>query len=439
MDALEQLAAEQTQNKVVDFVKHPSLVLNENGTIKKLLSNLREILLTEPLLENIGFNEFTQEVTINDEPINDDFITDVRLAVDSKYYVTFSKEDTLQMVNSIARERNSYHPIKRAIESKEWDGVPRAETIFIDYLGADDISYTRSVTRKWLAGAVARIYEPGIKMEIVPVLQGKQGVGKSTLVGKLGGEYFVDSLASLGNTKDDYQLLIGAWIVELGELNSLNSTNTEKVKAFISARFDKIRLPYASIPQKYYRTAVFIGTTNSSQFLSDLTGNRRFFPIPLPNEAKKDVFSLDEETIQQIWAEAYTIYKNGENLFLDNEFDEDVAEAYRMHAMEESLLYKEIEDYLDMPVPKRWNNMSRIDKKNYFDNYRRSGETTGTDVIDRTTTQEIAFILGLESIDRHEKAQIKKINLFMDNNETWKRQTVRINGKPLSGYKRKEE
>jgi len=424
----------EQKNNLINFEGKPNLVLTKKGTVKKLISNLREILLLEPNLNGIGFNEFTQEITINGEAITDEFIADLRLSVDSKYYITFTKEDVLQMVNSIAREKNSYHPIKQIIEGKEWDGISRAETIFIEYLGADDISYTRAVARKWLAGAIARIYEPGIKMEIVPVLQGKQGIGKSTLAGKLGGAFFVDTLASMGNTKDDYQLLIGSWIVELGELSSLNSTNTEKVKSFISARFDKIRLPYATIPQKYYRTCVFIGTTNNGQFLNDLTGNRRFFPIPLPNKPTKDVFTLDDETMRQIWAEAYSFYKNGENLYLDDQLDEDIAEFYREQATEESLFFINIDDYLEMKVPSSWDSKKMFDKKMYFERYQREGEAEGTSTITKTSAKEIAYILDLEGKDRNSKSQMKKINLYMDSKEDWEKKPVKINGKTQRGF-----
>src|SRR5699024_5396629 len=354
-------------------------------------------------------------------PITDEFISDLRLVIDSKFMITFTKDDVTDMVGSIARERNSYHPIKRYIESIEWDGKPRAEKIFIDYLGADNVAYTRSVTRKWLAGAVARIYEPGVKMEMVPVLQGNQGIGKSTLPGKLGDEFFVDTLASMGNTKDDYQLLIGSWIIELAELASLNSSETEKIKSFISARFDKLRLPYGKIPQKYNRTCVFIGTTNNSQYLNDLTGNRRFFPIPLENEPKKDVFSIEDETIQQIWAESLIYYKQGEKLFLDSEDDEAMAEMYRSQAEEESLFFMNIDDFLNMKVTKDWNNLSPNDKKAYFSNLKHLGKQEGTEEIDRTTTKEIAYILDIDPSNRGANPQIKKINLYMDNLDGWRR------------------
>ncbi|MFC4714063.1 VapE domain-containing protein [Planococcus dechangensis] len=420
-----------TTKKPLDFV------LNKDGAIKKTLSNLRLMLLLTPQVKGIGFDEFAQEITVNMHPITDEFIVDLRLSVDREYSLTFTKEDILQMVSSIAREKNSYHPIKQHIESKVWDGKPRADSLFIDYLGADDNAYSRAVARKWLAGAVARIYEPGVKMEMVPVLQGKQGVGKSTLASKLGGGFFVDSLASLGKSKDDYQLLIGSWIIELGELASFNSTETEKVKSFISAKFDKIRLPYSVIPQKYYRTCVFIGTTNNSEFLNDLTGNRRFFPIPLKNSAELDIFKLDDETIQQIWAEAFLRYKEGEKLFLDVEADLEAAEEYRNQATEESLFFISINDFLEMKVPENWDSMNMDEKRYQFENSQRGRSVSGASAINKTTAKEIAYMLGLDAKDRNANSQAKKIKLYMDNREDWESKPVLMKGKTQRGYKRK--
>lgn len=427
-------AREQKEKSEKDI---PSFVVNKDGAIKKTLSNLRVMLLLNTKINGIGFDEFAQEITIDKQPITDDFIADLRLSIDTEYYMTFTKEDILQMVSSIAREKNSYHPIKQLIETKDWDGKARVNDLFINYLGADDNAYVKAVSRKWLTGAVARIYEPGIKMEMVPVLQGKQGVGKSTLASKLGGNFFVDSLASLGKSKDDYQLLIGSWIVELGELASFNSTETEKVKSFISAKFDKIRLPYSVIPQKYYRTCVFIGTTNNGEFLSDLTGNRRFFPIPLKNNPKLDIFSIDDEVIQQIWAEALELYEKGEKLFLDNESDLEAAEQYRDQATEESLFFVNIDDFLGMNVPEHWDSMNMDDKRFQFENYQRGRATTGAHKISKTTAKEIAYMLGLEARDRNANSQTKKIKLYMDNHDGWESKPVFMKGKTQRGYKRK--
>lgn len=425
---------EQKELIAKDF---PGFVVNKDGAIKKTLSNLRLMLLLDQKTKELGFDEFAQEITVDRNSITDEFIADLRLSIDAAYYMTFTKEDILQMVSSIAREKNSYHPIKQIIEAEKWDGRQRIENLFIDYLGADDNSYVQAVARKWLTGAVARIYEPGIKMEMVPVLQGKQGVGKSTLASKLGGEYFVDSLASLGKSKDDYQLLIGSWIIELGELASFNSTETEKVKSFISAKFDKIRLPYSVIPQKFYRTCVFIGTTNNAEFLNDLTGNRRFFPIPLKNTARKNIFEMDHQTIQQIWAEAFHNYKKGEKLFLDDDTDLAAAEKYRNQATEESLFFMNIEDFLDMKVPEHWDSMNLDNQKFHFENYQRGRSAPGTYSIKKTTAKEIAYMLGLDAKDRNAASQTKKIKLFMDNHDEWESKPILIKGKTQRGYKRK--
>ena len=407
---------------------------NEDGTIKKLLSNLRVMLQRHPKAKDLKFNEFSQEVTLKGVPVTDSFLIDLRLYVSDTFYMNFSKEDILQMVDNIARER-PYHPVKQMIESKDWDGIERADRLFIDYLGADDNEYTRAVTRKWLAGAVARIYEPGIKFEMVPVLQGKQGVGKSTIADKLGGDYFLDTLQSLGNTKDDYQLLIGNWIIELAELSSMSDTKIEMMKAFISAREDKIRLPYQRIAQNYKRTSVFIGTTNPGQYLRDTTGNRRFFPIPLNNKPTQDIFKIDSHIIQQVWAESYMNYTKGEQLYLGKDIDI-VADEYREEAKEQNMILQQIDDYLDMKVPRDWNTKTKWEKRSYFDWFEENGTTEGDHSIDKTNVKELLHIVGMKAKDYNTNAKTKQISMHMDSKEDWQKKRVKMNGQTKWGYKR---
>ena len=415
----------------------PFLVLNDKGAVRQLLSNLENIILFEPMGKSLAFNEFTQEIYFQGEPLTDANINEFRMLVDRSYKVKFAKDDTLAVIDLVARKR-SFHPIKQMITSKSWDGVKRAETIFIDYFGSDDNSYTRAVARKWLTGGVARIYEPGKKFEMVPIVQGKQGIGKSTFFSKLGGDFFTDSLRSLGNTKDDYQTLIGTWVIELGELSSMSTTETDQIKSFISARSDKIRLPYAKTPLNYKRTCVFVGTTTTGQFLQDLTGNRRFFPIPSKGKPLLDVFEVEETTVQQIWAEAYLLYENGEKLFLDDPVDNAIADEYREEATEKSLFFMEIEEFLDMPVPTSWDNMQLYDKRSYYSRYKLDGITDKNSwKMDKTSSKEIAqVVFRAEGNDRNNKAQMKKISLFMDNMVGWSRKTVRVSGRPVQGYRR---
>lgn len=164
------------------------------------------------------------------EPLTDTNISEFRMMIDRKYQVKFTKDDTLAVLELVAMKKNTFHPIKKMIIRSHVDGVNRAETLFIDYFGVEDNSYTRSVGRKWL-----QVW-PGYTswyVQLVPIIQGKQGIGKSTFFNKLGGDFFTDSLKSLGNNKDDYQLLIGTWVIELGELSSMNTTETEQIKSFI--------------------------------------------------------------------------------------------------------------------------------------------------------------------------------------------------------------
>ena len=426
-------------HRKVDFIR------NEDGEIKKLFTNLKKMIEIDETIKDIELNEFTREVNVNDDLLTDNFLSEIRLNISNKYYIDYSKDDILQAISLIASE-HSFHPIKDNIHSRPWDGQKRAETLFIDYLGADDNEYTRAVARKWLAGAVARIYQPGVKFEMVPIIQGKQGIGKSTLADKLGGEFFVDSLKSLGNNKDDYQMLIGAWIIELGELSSFNDTKIETMKGFISAREDKIRLPYDKITQRFPRTCVFIGTTNPGQYLKDTTGNRRFFPIPTPNQPSKDVFSLSDEEVQQIWAEAYQLYINKEQLFLNDE-EEKLANKYRDDATEEDFLIEQVKEYINMKVPKTWNNTGLQKKKEYFRDRMLadvdeegefiSKKPKGTHTIDRVTTKELAYVLDITVSNFKANPKMKKIRMYLSGLEGWKYDGFKQNGQPEKGYKRK--
>lgn len=437
VEDLQQMMEEYDQLLPEENNISPKLIRNENGSVKKLLTNLTTIIASSPLSKGIGYNAFTKEVTIKGKPIDDNFINRLRLMVDRDYLITFKKDDVLTALDLLARDLNTYHPVKKMIESHSWDGIERAESIFIDYLGADDNEYTRTVARKWLIGAVARIYHEGVKFEIVPILQGKQGKGKSTIASKLGGEYFLDTLKSLGKTKDDYQLLIGSWIIELGELASLNSTETENTKNFISATSDKIRLPYDRITSEHKRTCVFIGTTNADEYLNDLTGSRRFFPIPLDNKPSKNVFELDNETVQQIWAESFYYFNQGEEIYSDQNLEK-LAKEYREAVSEEDLIFSDIDTFLEMPVPTNWDSLSLWTKRNYYYKYIQDNEVADESTpLTKVIAKEIAKVcFKLESDNRRSKSVLTKINLYMSNLDDWKKQTIRVSGKAAKGYKK---
>lgn len=261
-----------------------------------------------------------------------------------------SSAKTIQNAFTEVVHRNTFHPIKAYVESASWDGVPRAEQLFVEYLGAADTHYTRQVTRKMLLAAVARLYRPGCKFDYMLVLIGPQGAGKSSLLGKLGREWFSDSLRTFEN-KEAGEHLQSGWIFEIGELSAMKKTEVEEVKAFLSKTEDRYRVAYDRQVSEFPRKCVFFGTTNTRDFLRDATGNRRFWPIEVfPDRAERSHWEhLTEYEVSQIWAEVLSWFKAGETLELDREAREEAERQQAAH-MESDPREGIIQEWLDMPI-----------------------------------------------------------------------------------------
>lgn len=200
---------------------------------------------------------------------------------------------------------NTFHPVKDFLESLEWDGVFRIDRAFETYLGSEmEREYIRAVSRKFFLALIARIYEPGIKFDHVPVLEGFQGVGKSSFGRILVGEkWFMDGLPDLAD-KDAALNLQGIWLCEMAELSSIYRSQLEATKAFITRQTDKIRPPYGHRRVDFPRSNVFLGTTNSKDYLSDPTGNRRYWPVEV---SFCDFKKLEADRLQLL-AEAKFMY-----------------------------------------------------------------------------------------------------------------------------------
>ncbi|HEY8464706.1 MAG TPA: virulence-associated E family protein, partial [Bacillota bacterium] len=217
--------------------------------------------------------------------------------------------------------RHKFNEVQDYLNGLVWDGVNRVDTLLIDYLGAEDTDYTKAVTRKSLVGAVARAMTPGVKFDYTPILIGPQGVGKSTLIRLLGRNWFSDSLTNFEG-KEAAEMLQGVWINELGELSSLNRSETNIAKQFLSRTEDIYREPFGKRTARYPRRCVFWGTTNESEFLKDTTGGRRFWPIEtMRQQPIKSVFRDLLNEVDQIWAEAMVRWQVGEPLFLSKELE----------------------------------------------------------------------------------------------------------------------
>ncbi|MCR4708051.1 MAG: virulence-associated E family protein, partial [Clostridiales bacterium] len=248
-----------------------------------------------------------------------------------------------------------------------WDGECRVDTLLIDYLGAPDTPYTRAVTRKTLCAAVSRVRNPGVKFDTMLVLNGPQGIGKSTLIAKLAGEWFSDSL-SLGDTKDKTaaEKLQGYWIMEIGELAGLRKAEVETLRSFLSRQNDIYRASFGHRVTPHPRQCVFFGTTNAETgYLRDTTGNRRFWPVRTTESARLHSWELDQETVDQIWAETLLYMERGEKLYL-NAAMELLARQEQLNALETDEREGVIEDYLETPLPDKWDGMSLRDRQDFL-------------------------------------------------------------------------
>ncbi len=379
-------AAAQTEFSDDDKNWQKLLEIDKQSNIKDTLDNLVTILRYDSNLKSIAFNCHRDGIDAKGrlpwEQIkngwNDSDYAALKVYLSNRYGV-YSPTKTKDAILAVSAER-AYHPIKEYLEGlPEWDGVPRVDTLFIDYFGADDNSYTRAVSRKSMAAAVARIYVPGTKFDSVPILNGPQGIGKSTFYAKLAGEWFSDSL-TLTDMKDKSgpEKLQGYWILELGELAGMKKADIETVKSFISRVDDKYRASYGVNVESHPRQCIIVGSTNAENgFLRDITGNRRFWPIRVYGNSKKKSWQLTKTEIEQIWAETLVIYHSGEKLYLEGR-DSDRAITEQDEAMETDEREGLVREYLNTPLPESWSTMGIYERRNYLNGSDFGGKPDGT-------------------------------------------------------------
>ena len=343
-------------------------------TLKNTLRNARLIMENDSMLQGIVFNQLADGLEIKgDVPWKHPAkfwrdADDAQLVcyVDD-HYGTFSQHNYDIAITKVSDDR-SYHPIRQYLEGlPPWDGVKRVDTLFIDYLGAEDNEYTRAVCRKTLCAAYMRVYHPGIKFDYLPVFSGAQGIGKSTFISNLGMEWFSDSLTlSDMNDKTAAEKLQGYWIHEIGELAGMKKADLDKVKAFVSRCDDKYRASFGRRVTPHPRQCVFFGTTNSDNgYLRDITGNRRFWSVKVSGDSKYKPWDMTQEIIDQIWAEVILLAKAGEKLYLPPELEKFAAEEQR-EAMEQDDREGLVREYLDMQLPASWDDMDMYRRREYF-------------------------------------------------------------------------
>lgn len=381
LDAVKvELAEEKKQEAAREFAEgedwRTGLSYDKNGKVKNSLVNEVLILSHDEDLQNFAYNEMACKVQVTgplpwERPRDNKYWRDadtaqLKTVLDTRY-VQFSTRNHDAAFAKVADDRR-FHPIRQYLESlPEWDGTKRVEELLVDYFGAEDSEYTRAVTRKCLAAAVARIMHPGIKFDSVLILNGPQGIGKSTFYSKLAGEWFSDSL-SLTDMKDKAaaEKLQGFWILELGELAGMKKADIECVKSFLSRTDDDYRPSYGKTVESHPRQSIIVGSTNAENgFLRDITGNRRFWPVQVTAISKKKSWDMTDQEVQQIWAEAKLIYEKGEPLMLQGEAAKTALEK-QQDAMESDERLGMVEAYLDMLLPENWDSLDQYGRRNYF-------------------------------------------------------------------------
>lgn len=354
------------------------LKLKENGEVENLSENLVLILQNDKDFANFAYNEMARMVEIVGQVpwkrgTTSSFWTDLDTSqlkcLLDKRYGEFTNRNHEIAFDKVVTDRH-FHPVRDYLNTlSKWDGVKRIDDLFIKYMQAEDSDYIRTVTRKSFVAMVARILEPGIKFDAVPVLDGAQGIGKSTIVRDLiGEEYYSDALSLTDmSDKTGAEKLQGFWCVEIGELAGMKKADIEKVKAFVTTQCDNYRPSYGRVVESHPRQCVVIATINGENgYLRDITGNRRFWIIKLKQTEKKRTWSFDKDFKDQFWAEAMYYYNQGEKLYLEGDIAV-AAEKHQMEAMEQDNRLGMVLDYLDKLLPENWNNMTLYERRNFLD------------------------------------------------------------------------
>lgn len=265
---------------------------------------------------------------------------------------------------SLHSAAHAFNEIQDFLSGLRWDGVPRLDTLFIDYLGAADTPYTRAVTRKAFTAAVTRAMVPGSKYDNMLILAGPQGLGKSTLLDKMSKGWFNDSIRTFEG-KEASELLQGVWLVEISELDAFRRTDVARIKQFLSLRTDRFRAAYGRHVKELPRCCVFFGTTNTKDFLQDRTGNRRFWPVDVGvAPVIKQVWVDLPGELEQLWAEAVVRWQAGEPLYLKGELEE-AAKAKQEEHREVSTREGIVMDFLSRQVPEDWQGWA-LDRRRMF-------------------------------------------------------------------------
>jgi predicted P-loop ATPase len=334
-DAQVKLRAEKSGwRQDLNFHRDTGAITNNAHNIYLILANHRDwegvlafnerrnraVFLKEPPFKT--YNSKVNEDVVYPQEIEEHEVLPIISWFYTREGVLTNKLTVLDALFKAARQRQAFDPVRDYFENLSWDGTPRLDDWLSTYGNAASNPYIKAIGAKTLLSAVARTYEPGCKADHVLILEGPQGVRKSTLLATLCPEkaWFTDHLPDL-NSKDAMLQLSGKLIIEISELSAVKKSAQERVKSFLTSPVDTYRPPYGRIAEDFPRRSIFVGSTNEEFYMVDNTGNRRYWPVKLYSkipQAKIDQLVADRD---QLWAEAVARYKRGEDAFLNGEFE----------------------------------------------------------------------------------------------------------------------
>jgi len=318
---LQRLAGAAPGAKIGDIVGRPQwhheCIPDEKGKIIPNVANAI-VAVASSYGSHLGYNEMESAPVWRapySGPVKDEHVIEIQKWMQHNGIPRVGKDVVHDAVRAVA-VKNSFHPVRDYLNALTWDGVPRVGNWLADYLGAERTPYSNGIGQMFLIAMVARAFHPGCKADYMLVLEGRQGIMKSSACRALAGQWFSDQLPDIG-TKDAAQHLRGKWLIEAAEMHALSRAETTALKAFVTRQEERYRPPYGRLEVVEPRQCVFIGTTNKAVYLKDETGGRRFWPVKCGTIAI-DRLAADRD---QLFAEAVHLYRNGATWWPNREFE----------------------------------------------------------------------------------------------------------------------
>lgn len=423
----------------------------DTGRYKVTIDNVKIILEYDIRLKNkLAYNLFSLRKDVKGAlPWNkedkirhwgDDDESGIRHYLEKIYGISRARE-IINDALSLIFQKNKFHPVKEYLNSLNWDGEKRIDTLLVNYFGAEDNIYTRAATRIFICGAVARILNPGCKLDYVLSIVGEQGIKKGTFFEIMAKrkEWFTE--LNTIKSKESIEQTMGKWIAEMAEMAPTRKSEIEEMKAFITNKEQTLRLAYARNPIDIQKQYVLVASTNESTFLKDPTGDRRYLPIDTDmNKAKKDIREDLPREVDQLYAEAIVLYKEvGYKALMQSKEEEALAkieqESHRIVDDEEG----KIIDFLDTSLPEDWYEKPITERRDYF-NDELSYKGEGVFLRDRVCVKEILNECYGEGINMVDIRTSTRINKILQGLKNWERRksTIKVKGYGTQrGYYRK--